>query len=111
MSQDANTREIWDTTIACDLVGKVLLVGVSYFAADGSFIEQEQFYGKVISASKDSGIALDLDGNRVGEQFSLPPDTRSVYRAALGEYRLRSTGEVVVDPDYTATYTVQKSAA
>jgi hypothetical protein len=106
LNQDIRTREIWDTTIACDLVGKLLLVGVSYFAADGSFIEQQQFYGRVASASKDGGIVLDLEGNRLGEQFCLPPDTRSVFKAAAGDYRLRSTGEVVVDPDYPATFTV-----
>jgi hypothetical protein len=110
VSQDVEARETWDTLIAADLVGKLLLVGVSYFAADGSFIEQQQFFGRVASAGKDGGIVLDLEGSRLGEQFCLPPDTRSVYKAAPGDYRLRSTGEVVVDPDYTATYTVQRHA-
>lgn len=110
MSHDIDNREIWDTTIAVDLIGKVLLVGATYFAADGTFIEQEQFYGKVISASTAGGIVIELEGKRSGEQFTLPPDTRSIYRAAAGDYRLRSTGEVVVDPDFTATYNVQKHA-
>lgn len=103
-------QEIWDTAIATDLIGKILLVGASYFAADGTFIEQEQFYGRVICASTDEGIVLELEGNRLGEQFTLPPDTRSIYRAAASDYKLRSTGEVVVDPDFTATYNVQKHA-
>ncbi|QAU34668.1 hypothetical protein [Janthinobacterium sp. 17J80-10] len=110
MSQEIDHREIWDTAIASDLVGKILLVGASYFSADGTFIEQEQFYGRVLSASTDEGIVLELEGSRLGEEFTLPPDTRSIYRAAAGEYKLRSTGEVVVDPDFTATYNVQKHA-
>ncbi|GAB5895435.1 hypothetical protein [Mycolicibacterium mageritense] len=41
-----------------------------------------------------------------GETFTLPPAPESFSPAPPGEYRLRSTGEVVTDPDYLATRTV-----
>ncbi|MBN7463153.1 hypothetical protein I3U64_23750, partial [Mycobacteroides abscessus subsp. abscessus] len=40
------------------------------------------------------------------ETFTLPPAPESFSPAAPGEYRLRSTGEVITDPDYLATWTV-----
>lgn len=111
MNPQMDTLEIWNTTIAWDLIGKVLLVGISYFAADGLFTEQKQFYGKVTSAGRDQGIVLALEGSPLGEQFALTIDTRSVSYAAVGEYRLRSTDEVVINPDFTATYNVHSNAS
>ena len=62
-------------------------------------------FGRVASADR-SGIAIRLDGQRAGEIFNLPPDLRSFERASPGEYRLKSTGEMVVDPDYLCTWTI-----
>jgi hypothetical protein len=46
-----------------------------------------------------------------GEVYRLPPDLRPVTDAAPGEYRLRSTGEVIVDPDVTITWTITNPPA
>ncbi len=54
--------------------------------------------------------ALSLQGQRRDEQYNLPPDTRAIEIASPGEYRLRATGEVVVDPHYTAMFSIQKQA-
>jgi len=51
---------------------------------------------------------LSLEGQRTGEEYNLPPDTRSFRRAGPGEYRLRSTGETVIDPDFTVTFSIRK---
>lgn|GEM_PF-3714403 len=40
------------------------------------------------------------------EPVVLPADAAAYSRAASGRYTLRSTGEVVVDPDYLTTWTV-----
>jgi len=40
----------------------------------------------------------------------LPPEPEAYEPAPPGEYRLRSTGEVVVDPDYLTTWTVGSPA-
>ena len=56
------------------------------------------------------GILLSLKGQRAGEQYNLPPDTRAIEIASAVEYRLRATGEVVADPDYTAMFSISKQS-
>ena len=88
-----------------NIIGKVLLVGVTHYTHDNKIINQEQFWGKVVKANEKQ-VLLQKDN---GEVVSLPPDLRSTRPAPPGEYRLRSTGEIVVNPDYLATwYTVKK---
>lgn len=58
----------------------------------------------VISADK-QGIVIKQCS---GELLPLPPDLSSTEKAAPGEYTLRATGEVVVDPDYLATWSLYK---
>jgi hypothetical protein len=41
-----------------------------------------------------------------GDIFTLPPALEAFAPAPPGEYRLRSTGEVVVDPDFTCVMQV-----
>jgi len=40
----------------------------------------------------------------------LPPDLRAFRKAEPGEYRLKSSDEVVVDPDYLASWTITRPA-
>jgi hypothetical protein len=107
---DIDERPVWDETVAVSIVGKVLLVGLTYLEADGELIEQQQFFGTVVSADSRKGIRLSLKGQRVGEEFNLPPDTRAIEIASAGEYRLRTTGEVVMDPDFTAMFSITEQS-
>jgi hypothetical protein len=45
-----------------------------------------------------------------GETYSLPPDYSNIFAAPPGEYRLRVTGEVVANPDYTTTWSITPAA-
>ncbi len=83
-----------------DLLGKVLLVGITYEDADGNIKEQKQFWGTVTTADK-SKILIE---QKNGEIFSLPPDLSAIESAPEGEYRLHSTGEIVVNPDFLSTW-------
>ena len=85
-----------------ELVGKILLVGMTYYTKDEQPIEQKQFYGIVIQADESIIRFTQKDGT----EFSLPPDLSSAKRARPGEYRLRSTGEIVVNPDFLVTWNV-----
>ena len=40
------------------------------------------------------------------EPFTLPAATEAFYVATPGTYHLRSTGDVVVDPDFVTTWAV-----
>jgi hypothetical protein len=80
-------------------VGKQLLVGITYLSHKGEMIRQEQFHGLIVEADE-RGIVIERADT--GELASLPP---GLDRATPGEYQLRSTGELVVNPDYVAKWT------
>ena len=87
-----------------ELMGKTILIGLTYYTADNEFIEQKQCWGTVIE-SDEKRILVRLNDGKI---FSLPPDLRSTKIAPPGEYRLRSTGEIVVNPDYLSTWNINK---
>ena len=83
-----------------EMSGKTILIGITYYTAEEEFIEQKQLWGRVIETSE-KYILVKLNN---GEMFSLPPDLSSTKPAPAGEHRLRSTGEIVVNPDYLTTW-------
>ena len=85
-----------------DLIDKTILIGLSYYTYDNKLIEQKQYYGTVIKADKIK-ISVKLKN---GEIFCLPPDLSSTRIASPGEYRLKSTGETVINPDYLTTWNI-----
>ena len=87
-----------------DLLGKTILVGLSYYAGD-QLIEQKQYWGTVVEANETRIRFRQTNG----ELFSLPPNLESTKPAHKGEYRLCSTGEVVTDPDFTSTWSIYHS--
>lgn len=111
MTDELAKAVLWDESIASKLMGKLMLIGLTYQDSENRPLRQEQFFGRVISVGRTVGIGLLLEGSRTGEHFDLPPDTRSIQQASPGAYRLRSTGEVVTDPDYTVTYLIQTPEA
>ena len=82
-----------------ELLGKTLLVGITDYDADGNAIDRTQFLGRAIGINA-GGIQLELAD---GSVYWLPPDTQSTYPAPPGSYRLRSTGEIVENPDCLST--------
>lgn len=111
MSNHINEKHPWDASLAKTLPGQMVLVGLAYFDVDAEEpFEHHQLFGRVVDADERKGILLSLEGQRAGEQVNLPPDTRSFREAEPGEYRLRTTGEVLVNPDFTATFSIQKQA-
>jgi hypothetical protein len=88
------------------LLGAHVLIGKTYVGADDVVEEEIQFHGVLESADQQQGLAIRRHDS--DEIEWLPPDLRPFRKAPPGEYRLRSTGEVVVDPDYTATWTIRR---
>jgi hypothetical protein len=99
--------ERWDEEIARELIGCLVLVGITYAFPDGSFSEQHQLFGYVVEADRQQGIELRLAGTYAGKKYRLPPDTRSFRRAPDGDYRLKSTREIVRGLDYTCAWTIE----
>lgn len=82
------------------VIGARVLVGVTYL--DGDHNVQIQRHGVVVRCDEQ---VIEIE-KPDGEVFTLPPAPEAFSPAPPGEYRLRSTGETVVDPDFLATWTV-----
>jgi hypothetical protein len=97
----ADGRPLMNEDRARFALGKGVLVGVTEVSTSDEVLAQRQFFGVIESADPRHGLSLRLAN---GELRNLPPDVRGLEEAPPGEYRLRSTGEVVKDPDFTMTW-------
>ena len=104
-------RPLYDSSVAAELIGKTVLVGVTVNDKRGELKRHEQFFGRITSAEPRNGFTIALQGLRAGETKILPPATEAFFKAPSGIYKLRSTGEEVVDPDYTSTWTLTQPDA
>ena len=102
MQNEGPPREWFDDDFATALVGRTLLVGITQKDHTGKVIRRYQVFGVVSAAARDRGICVKNADDGVETWF--PPDTRHIIPAEPGEYRNRTTGEVVTDPDYTASW-------
>lgn len=84
------------------LIGKTIIIGITRLDTDGAVFEQIQMHGTVQDASA-GGIVVRLS---TGSCYKLPPDYGAINEAPPGEYRFRSTGEVVSNLDYMTTWTI-----
>ena len=93
-----------------ELIGKTVLVGLTFADADGDVRERVQRHGVIETADPEEGIGIRLlapgqPWDR--ELYRVPPDLQAFKEAPPGAYRLRSTGETVVDPDFTSTWEIR----
>ena len=93
-----------------ELAGKTILLGLTFADSDGMVVERVQRHGVIEIADPERGIGVQLVAPGQpwdGELYWLPPDLQSVSEAAPGAYRLRSTGETIVDPDFIASWEIR----
>ncbi|MBV8369340.1 MAG: hypothetical protein JO036_10515 [Candidatus Eremiobacteraeota bacterium] len=98
--------ETVDPARRADYVGKIVLVGLTYLNPDGSEQAREAWAGEIEDIREDGIVSVRRAGEE--EPFTLPPE---LERAEPGEYRLRGTGEVVINPDFVASWTIQLRSA
>lgn len=93
-----------DEKFAAELLGTDVLAGVTMVDYAGNVKERHQFHGQVIQASAEDGVTVrDADG----DEHWLPFDPAAYEPAEPGEYELRSTGQVVVDPTWLTKWIVK----
>jgi len=103
----ADGRPPWDQEEADWFIGKYVLVGITYLKSDGETAkEQAQYHGRIVSADREKGFAIECEGAWAGRTMGLPPVTQAFFPANPGEYRLRSTGETIADPDLVTTWSL-----
>jgi len=101
----------WDAALALRIIGKTVLVGITVLAPDGSIADDAEFHGIIVEAHRERGIAIACRGANLGRRRIVPPILGALEPASPGRYRLRSTAETVIDPDYTAMWTVHRRAS
>lgn len=111
MTNDNENSETpaFDDELAATYVGKYILIGITYEDHTGAVLRQEQLHGVITSATR-NGISITLRGTRDGETWNMPPSLDSIRQASPGTYTLRSTKEVVENPDLLATWLVTSPA-
>jgi hypothetical protein len=93
-----------------ELIGKTVLLGLTFTDADGQLREQTQRHGVIEVADDEQGVGIRLVAPGQPwdrELYWVPPDLNAFAEAAPGSYKLRATGETVVDPDFTSTWEIR----
>lgn len=83
-------------------IGKYVLLGLNYIDTSNTVVDRRQLHGYIVRASDEAGVVVRLEG---GEEVVLPPVFEALHPAEPGEYYLKDTEEVVIDPDFTAVWT------
>lgn len=74
---------------------------MAYLDANGEVSAAEQFCGQVLEVA-DGVVVVERPGHP--EPAVLPADADAYEPARAGRYTLKSTGEIVLDPDYVTTW-------
>jgi hypothetical protein len=81
------------------LLGKVVMVGLTWVNRAGTVTRQSQFHGRILSA--------DRDGE---EPFRLPPAFDALQPAPPGTYREHGSGIAVEDPDFLTMWQILEAS-
>ena len=87
------------------LLGKQVLIDLSFCNADGTPVRQVQLSGTIVRVAAD-GIDVQLADAAATVPFTLPPDVTAFEQATPGEERVASTGAVVRTPDLLTRWTI-----
>ena len=102
---DPEKAPVFNTRLAKKLVSKRIIVAYTYMKPNGTIDRQEQHQGIVTVADSRSGIVV--REHSTAKMLVLPPDLRSIRPAQKGTYQLRSSGEVVNNPDYLSDWIIE----
>jgi hypothetical protein len=89
------------------IVGMHVLAGITYVDEADAALELLQVHGPVVRATRQGIVIARVP---TGDEFCLPPDLSAFTSAPPGTYALRSSDDVVVDPDLLSTWRVVRPA-
>ena len=89
------------------LKGKVFLIGLTFIDKEGELIEQYQTHGIVSELTNDGLIRLKRKEETI---FQMPYYKENIKKAEKGEYKLRATKEIVIDPDFLMTWEINTNS-
>lgn len=86
------------------LKGKVFLVGLTFVDQEGKVMEVYQTHGTVSKLTVDGFFKIRREDNSI---FTIPYNKDTIKAAKEGEYREKSTGEIIKNPDFIMTWEVK----
>jgi len=89
-------------------IGKVLLIGLTYFAVDGTVKKEDLGHGTIVRANEKEGIVVRIKPH--GNEFKIPPDFNSIRVAPPGEYKESATGMTILNPDFITFWEIHDVA-
>lgn len=89
-----------------EYVGKHLLISLTYLYHTGEVRHQIQMHGIILRINE---AIIAVERQDTGEEFTVPSDVSALEVAAEGEYRLKPSGAIVVNPDYLAVWTITEN--
>lgn len=104
---NSTLNDTFDEDFADGFIGKYLLVGITRTTDKGKVLSQQQLHGIIVTANAEA-IELKLSGVHEGKIWRMPPILEELTPARSGKYELKTTGEIVEDPDFTFTLTMCK---
>jgi hypothetical protein len=93
-----------DAAKAKSLIGKTVVVGFTYIDENDKLIDQDQFHGSIKNFNERICV-VKITGT--DNEITLPPVLEAFSEASKGEYRNVKTGEVMIDPDLSAAWTIR----
>lgn len=85
------------------LKSKLFLVGLTFVDENGILKEQYQTHGTVLELKNDGLIKFIREDKSI---FQIPYDNETINKAEKGEYRERSTGQIIKNPDYMMSWEI-----
>nr|WP_294858981.1 hypothetical protein [uncultured Fluviicola sp.] len=89
------------------LKGKVFLIGLTFVDQDGKVMEVYQTHGTVSKLTVDGFFKIRREDNSI---FTMPYDKDTIKAAKEGEYREKSTGEIIKNPDFIMTWEIKTTS-
>lgn len=94
----------WDEALASALIGKTLLLELTFLNEEDEPSGNKQIFGTVVSCDPVEGIVLAEDGTE--EEYVIAPFLDAIEPAPPGHYRLVDQDRTVENPDYMAMMAV-----
>ncbi|MGH8550302.1 MAG: hypothetical protein ACRERU_17220 [Methylococcales bacterium] len=111
MKRRAKRPSSFDETMAAELLGKYVIIGLRLMNMRGDLKSQTQVHGTVVGVDARFGFRVLAEGLKKGKEYKLPPDTKAFHRMALGVYHLDETDEEVTNPAFKADFTIAERDA
>jgi hypothetical protein len=86
-----------------NLPGKSLFVALTFVDVSGELLDQHQTSGTVESITDDGYLLLRQPDDSL---FRLPADPKIIQVASPGEYRVRNSGQKILNPDFLGQWEI-----